>query len=51
VLAEWVLPAELELDIQRIEQGERSLMIRIGGAKNTAGCPECGPESDRLHSS
>ena len=50
MLDELLLPAELQLSIQRIEATERAITICIGCTKETAVCPDCGTESDRVNS-
>jgi transposase len=50
MLDELLFPGDLQLGIQQIEKVENSILIWICCAKKTAVCPECGRESDRLHS-
>jgi transposase len=49
-LDELLFPAEWQLSIQGIEHSQTAITIRIGGTKNSAPCPTCGQESDRVHS-
>ena len=45
-----LFPSELHLNIQQIEKAETTVTISIFCTTKTAPCPECGIESDRIHS-